>query len=180
MCYTSRMTPRQKRIISILLIANVAFFAALLTFMVLFSGSMPAALVAPSPVPTYQVETHFRPVCQRRAAELLSEAGLGGTATLTDQTLRLDLVYHVPDDGQTAYVSQQVWTAFDVVLALTDSPCDIFSQIEVLIVSQGVPRSIQVYAGADLADLRAFRAGELSEHLFIDRVQYRVEPVHDS
>ena len=179
MCYTSRMTPRQKRIVGTLLIVNSAFFAALLIFVTRFWGSM-APLTVPTPVPTYPVETHFRPVCQQRAAELLSEAGLGGRATLVEQTLRLDLVHPVAQAGQAGDVSQQVWTAFDVVLALADGPCEIFSRIEVTIETQDVPRPTQVCADVDLSDLRALHAGELSERVFIDRVQYRVETVHDS
>lgn len=93
-------------------------------------------------------------------------------------SLELDLVYRVsPDDGLDDAV-QQVWTAFDIAVALTEDQCDIVSRVEVQIEPQ--PQSAegltQFRASADVADLKAFHSGGVSENEFINRVQYEANP----
>jgi hypothetical protein len=73
-----------------------------------------------------------------------------------------------------------VWTAFDIVLALIDANCNTFSRVEIVIEAQGAPSPSRVYAAVDTSDLAAFRSGVLSEHVFIDQVQYRVGSVDDN
>lgn len=169
------MTPRQKRIIGALVIANVALLVTLLIFVPRFSGSR-SPLSRPSPVPTYDAQTRLSPACRQRAVQALSQAGLGGRASLAGQTIRFDLVHRITEDGSTEDVAQQVWTALDVARALADDECDAFSRIEIVIEGQGTPRPIWIHAAVDAADLKAFHGGELSESAFIDRVQYRIEP----
>ena len=114
--------------------------------------------------------------CQRRAVDLLSRAGLGGTiALLSDETLRLDLVYPIPQDQDIEEAAQQVWTAFDIAQALSQDQCDSFSGITVLIQTQGPQSSVQIRASVDSADLGAYYGGEITESVLIDRVQYQVD-----
>jgi hypothetical protein len=172
------MTPRQRRIIGVLVIVNVAFLVTLLAFLTPFPAGT-SSLGLPSPVPTYPAKAFFPPACRRRVSEMLSQVGLGGTATLADQTVRFTLVYRVSQGEHAENLAQQVWKAFDVALALVDGECDAFSRIEVVIEAQGLSRPTQVYAAVDRADLEAFHGGGLSERAFIDRVQYRTELIGD-
>ncbi len=173
------MVPRQKRILGGLVIANVACLILLLLSVTRFSGPV-SRLGLPSPVPTHRSESYLSPACRQRAVGMLSQAGLGGTVTLSDQTVRFDLVYHVTDEAHTEELAQRVWTAFDIVLALIDANCDTFSRIEVVIKAQGAPNPAQVYAAVDASDLAAFHSGVLSERAFIDQVQYRPELVDNN
>lgn len=170
------MTRRQRYIVGLLAIANAALLVTLLVFATRFSASTSSLLGLPSPVPTYGVQTHLAPPCQRRAVEMLLQAGLGGTTTLAGRVLRCDLVYRAATDGHAEDVAQQVWTAFDVAMALVEDQCEPFSRVEIVIEAQGAPPSTQIYAAVDLADLEAFYDGELGEDAFIDRVDYRVKP----
>lgn len=174
------MTPRQKRILGGLVVANVACLILLLLSVTRFSGSV-SPLGLPSPVPTYRPGAQLSPACQRRAVRMLSQAGLGGTVTLNDQALQFDLVHHVhvTDDAHTEGLAQRVWTAFDIALALVDVDCDTFSRVEIMIESQGAPKLTRVYAAVDASDLQAFGSGALSERAFIDQVHYQSESIDD-
>ena len=172
------MTPRQKRIIGLLIVGNAILFVISALFLASFSGST-SPLGLPTPVPTYRAQTAFWPACQQRLIDLLWQGGLGGTAALVDDTLQLDLVYWVPPDEHRGDVAQQVWTAFDAVVSLTNDRCESFTDVEITIEAQGVPEPTRVYADVGIADLKAFRSGELSESVFLDRVGYRIELVHD-
>jgi hypothetical protein len=175
------MTPRQKRIIRVLAIANGAVILALVVFAARFS---PITSPTPwgSPLPPYPSpgpsEAPSWQACEQRAVQLLSQAGLGGTAASTsNKTLRLDLVYPVPQDQEAEEAAQQVWTAFDIAQALNQDQCDNFSHVTVVIQTRGAPSSIQIRASVDTTDLEAFHNGELSESEFIDRVHYEAHPV---
>ena len=173
------MTPRQKRIIGVLVIANAAVILALIVFV---AHSSPATSATPLPVSPYSstgpAGLLSLQTCQQRAVQLLSQAGLGGTATfISDGTLRLDLVYPLPEDQKAGEAAQQVWTAFDIAWALSQGQCDSFCQILVVIQAQGTQSPIQIQASVDRIDLEAFHNGELSESDFIDRVQYEVAPL---
>ena len=173
------MTPRQKRILGGLVIANVACLMLLVVYVTRFSGSVsPPGL--PSPVPTHRPKTHLSPACQRRAIQMLSQAGLGGTVALNERTVRFDLVYHVMDEAHSDELAQHVWTAFDIALTLIEAGCDPFSRVEIVIEAQGAPNPAQVYAAVDVSDLTAFDGGALSERAFIDQVHYRTEHVDGS
>jgi hypothetical protein len=175
------MTPRQKRIIGVLVIANGAVILALVLFVARFSpASSPTPLPSPVPHDPSAGPPGVLPsqVCQRRAVQLLSQAGLAGTATfISGKTLRLDLVYPIPQDQNAEEAAQQVWTAFDIARALSEDQCDSFSHISVMIQAQGAQSSIQIRASVDATDLEAFHSGELSESEFIGRVQYEADPV---
>jgi len=114
--------------------------------------------------------------CQRRAVDLLSQAGLGGTvALMPDGTLRFDLVCPIPQDQDTEEAAQRVWTAFDTAQALTQDQCNGFSRIVVLIQAHSPKDSLQIRASVDAADLDAYSRGEVTESTFIDHVQYEVD-----
>jgi hypothetical protein len=185
------MTPRQKRIIGALVIANcVVVLAVVILATRPLSATAPtspssSALPSASPgTPTWSAQPQGRATptsrlpqaCQRRAVDLLSRAGLGGTiGLLSDETLQLDLVYPIPQDQGVEQGAQQVWTAFDIAHALILAQCDSFSGITVLIQAQGSQGSLQIRARVDSADLEAYYGGEITESVFIDRVQYQVD-----
>ena len=73
------MTPRQKRIVAILAMANMVVILALIGLVTRAPGT------GPSPRPSYQTLTPLQETCQRRATQLLADAGLGGTVTLAPQ-----------------------------------------------------------------------------------------------
>jgi hypothetical protein len=172
------MTPRQRGIIGLLVIANVALFATLLVFFTRFSGSMSQPGL-PSPAPASRERISFSPACRRRAVQMLSHAGLGGTAALSDQTIQFDLAYRVTQERPAEDIAQQVWRAFDVALALANGPCDAFSHVDIVIEAQGALRPTRACAAVDVTDLQAFHDGTLSENAFIERVRYWVQPVDE-
>lgn len=175
------MTPQQKRIIGALVIANATVILTLVVFVARFSPAA-SATPLPSPIPPHPTagpaSSLSSRACQQHAVQLLSQAGLGGTAALTPgRTLRLDLVYAIPQ-GQTAEeAAQQVWTAFDIAQALSGDLCDAFSHVTVLIQAEGTQSATQIQASVDITDLEAFYNGELSESAFIERVQYQAQTV---
>jgi hypothetical protein len=173
----TRLRLWQKRIIGALVIANVLTVALLVTlFVVTRLPGIPSPLARPTRVSVHRSETHLSPACRRRAVQMLSQVGLGGTATLADHTIQFDLVYPVIQDAYTEDVAQQVWKVFDVALALANGECDTFSRVDIVIETQGEPGRTRVYAAVDVSDLEAYHSGDLDEHAFIDQVHYRVEP----
>jgi hypothetical protein len=171
------MTPRQRRIIGALVIANAAIILALVVFVASFSPATSAKLL-PSPVPAYPAGMASSRTCEQRGVELLSQADLAGTVSfISDGTLQLDIVYPIPQDQETEKAAQQVWTAFDIAQALKQDQCDTFSDVAVLIRAQGTRSSVQIRASVGSTDLDAFYNGGLSESDFIDRVQYEARPV---
>jgi hypothetical protein len=169
------MTPRQKRIIGALAIANGLIILTLIVFLTRFSGPIPSAPL-PTPVPTYPSGALSSQECQQRAVQMVSQAGLAGTATvIPGESLRLELVYPMAPGESLASAAQQVWTAFDIAIALTENRCDIVSRVEVQIEprSRGAQGLTQIRASVDVADLKAFHSGKLSESEFIDQVQYK-------
>jgi hypothetical protein len=172
------MTPRQKRIIGVLAIINGVIILALVVFITRFSGSTSFALL-PTPVPTYPPGALSSQECQQRAAQMMSRAGLSGTAAvIPGESLRLDLIYSVTAAESLDSAAQQVWTAFDIAAALAEDRCAIVPRVEVQIEPQ--PGSTQdfsrIRAAVDVADLKAFYNGELGETEFIDQVEYKTDP----
>lgn len=109
--------------------------------------------------------------CQWNAAQLLAYTGLRGAVTLTpDGLLRFDITYLLALDQTADEAAQLVWTAFDVALALIESECSPFTQVQVTVHSD--QPDLRISASVSAADLAAFGAGELSENEFIERVTY--------
>ena len=172
------MTRQQKFIVLSLAVANTVFLAVLLVALVTYAR--PASpLGLPTPVPTYEAPRRLTPGCRRQAAEMLSTAGVTGKAALIDQTLRFELVHRVTEDRPASYAPQHAWSAFDVALALADAGCQGFGRTEIVVATQDGKEPYRVHVTADLVDLRAYRAGELSGSALTDRVQYRVERLDD-
>ena len=177
------MTPRQKRFIAALAIANSVVILALVVLVTHPSGTSPSPLPhTPMPSlphshtstpPHTHTPTPPQETCQWQATQLLAQAGMGGTVTLTpDGPLRFDIAYPLAP-GQTAdEAAQLVWTAFDVSQALVEDECNPFTRVEVTVLAQGSLTDTQISASASVADLVAFGAGELSEDEFIERVAY--------
>lgn len=166
------MTPRQKRIIAILAIANIAVILALVVFVTRpFSTSTSTLLLSNPPTPTPQQQT-----CQWRATQLLAQTGLGGTVTLSPEGLLRFEITCLLSPAQTAdEVAQLVWTAFDAALALyeQEKDCATFVRVEIAIQARGNQGHTQIDASVRMADLVAFNQGQLNEDQFIERVSYR-------
>ncbi len=176
------MTPKQKRAITTLAVADIVVILALVVLMTHPFGTNPSPFShSYTPPPPQQT-------CQWQATQLLAQAGLGGTVTLTpDGPLRFEIAYPIAPGQAADEAAQSVWTAFDVALALQEQEdkCAIFTQVEVVIPaiqlsthdeahsSQTSAFSPwQVSASVSTTDLMALSAGELSEDEFIERVTY--------
>jgi len=198
------MKPKQKRIVAVLVAANVILIVGLAVWVsrALSNRSMPlpTAVLQPatpvgtkestvtppasnSPAPTGSVSTHIPSLptisslgaCQWKAVQLLARAGLDGAVTLTsDGTLRFDIVYPLAPGQMVDEAAQSIWPAFDIALALVEEECDFFTQVEVIVLAQGSLTSTRISARVSAADLIAFGAGELSEDEFTERVIYQV------
>jgi hypothetical protein len=160
------MTQRQKRIITLLAVANIVVILALLSL-----------VTQPSALPTPHSPSAPRQTCQWHATQLLARAGLGGTVTLTpDGPLRFEIAYPLAP-GQTAdEAAQAAWAAFEVALALgkQHKACANSTRVEVTILAHDTQTETQINASVSQADLLAFDAGELSDNQFIERVSYSI------
>ena len=174
------MTRKQKHIIAVLAIVNLAI---ILTLVALTTRSTPK-------LPTPQIPTlsHSQTPklglddCQWRATQLLAQAGLGGTITRTaNDSLDLEINYPLAPSQTADDVAQTVWTAFDVVMALQESPgrCPAFTRIQVTIRACNDHSDIQINANTSAADLFAFGAGDLSQDEFIGRVTFYHTTMHN-
>lgn len=170
------MTLRQKRIIALLAIANVAVIVALVMLVArpYDTGPLP---------PTHtQALSPTQRACQWRATQLLSRAGLAGTVALTpDGSLHFE-VTSPPAPGQTVdEAAQSVWTVFDVAQALQEqeTDCATFTQVKVTIMVHNGQSDAQISASVSAADLAALGDGELSEEQFLERVTYATSAVRD-
>jgi len=182
---SAKMTPRQKRIVAVLAIANIVVMLALRVAQTYHFGSSPAAL--PKPTPALSQQT-----CQWQATQRLAQGGLSGTVALTPQrigketdnhrrALRFAIMYSLAPGQTVDEAAQSVWTAFDIALALLEEECAIFSRVEVVIIAhdgmaeagrlESLPHTT-INASVSTADLVAFNSGTLSEDEFIERVTY--------
>ncbi len=159
------MTLKQKRIIAILAIVNTAIILTLV-----------ALTTRPTPTPPDSHTPALSPGdCQWQATQLLAQAGLGGTVTLTTNAcLDLKISYPLASSQTADDAAQAVWTAFDVAMALqkSENQCPAFTQIKVTILTHSEHTDMQINASTSAADLLAFGAGDLSEDEFIERVVY--------
>lgn len=197
------MKPKQKRIIAMLVAANVILIVGLAVWVSRALSNRPAPLptatlqpgtpvgtestdapfASSSPTPTGSVSTRIPSLpttsslgaCQWKAVQLLARAGLDGAVTITsDGTLRFDVVYPLAPGQMADEAAQSIWSAFDIALALVEEECDFFTQVEVIVLAQGNSTGTRISARVSAADLIAFGAGELSEDEFAERVIYRV------
>jgi len=176
------MTPRQKRFIATLAIADIVVILALVVLVARPSSTSRSSL------PHSRTPTPPQQTCQWQAVQLLTQAGLGGTVTLTPGgPLRFEIIHPIAPGQTVDEAAQSVWTAFDVALALQEqeNECAVFTQIKVIILAvrpgahdeahssqADALNSWQISANVSTADLVAFSAGELSEDEFIERVTY--------
>jgi len=163
------MTPKQKRIVATLVIADIAVILMLVVLTTRPAGDRPSP-PPPSHTPPFSQQT-----CEWRATQLLAQAGLGGTVTLTpDGLLRFGITYPLAPHQTADDAAQLVWTAFDIALALREQEeaCAAFSQVEVTVLAHDDQTNTQISASVSTTDLIAFGAGELSEAEFIARVTY--------
>ena len=187
------MTRRQKWIVAALAFADIIVILALI---VLGTSRNGASTVLP-PTPTDRPENHTlssveaspvetpqhgglfllavrRSTCEWKAAQLLAQAGLGGTVVLSPGgSLCFNITFPLVRDHAIDQAAQSAWTAFDIALILNGSrTCDSFTQVEITIMAEGDQTDTRISASASTMDLVAFDAGELSEAEFIERVTY--------
>lgn len=197
------MKPKQKRIVAVLVTANVIIILGLVLWVSQTLNTEPPSMptstrqggdtaeasTGPSVIPNLGASTASSSEladaslpasssyedCQWRAAQLLTDAGLNGAVVLAPaDTLHFDIVYSLAP-GQTAdEAAQSIWLAFDVALALVEEECDPFTQIEVVVLAQGSQTITRISAHVNASDLVAFAAGKLTEGEFIQRVAYQV------
>jgi len=163
------MTLRQKHIVAILAIADILVIVALVVLLTRPPGT------SPSPHSRPQAPSALQQACQWRATQLLADAGLGGTATLTpDGPLQLRISYPLAPGQTVDEAAQSAWPAFDVALALHEraAECAIFTIVEITILAHNDQPDTRIDASVSVEDLAAFHAGELSEDAFIERVTY--------
>lgn len=164
------MTLKQKRVVGILATVNsivILILAALIT-----RPDAPPRASAPAPPPT-----RAKPLppgdCQWVATQLLAQAGLGGTVTLTtDGSLDLKITPPLAPSQTADDAAQAVWEAFDIALALPEQECPPFTQVHVTILVRGDQSNTQINASVSASDLTAFDTNELSQDEFIERVTY--------
>ena len=167
------MAQKQKR----LLIAVAIFAGGLTLTLTVLAQCAPGPGGLPSPMPSALLPTPNRE-CQQKGAQLLAQAGLAGTVTLTSGgVLHLEVPCTLAPSQTVEDAAQLVWTAFDVALAMQNQDeCVPLTHVAVTILPQGGQADARIDANVSAADLAAFGAGSLSEEAFIDRVTYTVEP----
>lgn len=167
------MNPKQKRIVGILVIANVIVILILVVFTT--RPTPPSRTHTPSP--THPPRPTLPPNdCQWQATQLLAQAGLGGTAMLTTNgALAFEITYPLAPDQTADDAAQETWTAFDIALALHEQGCPTFTRVEVTIMAH----HSQINASVSTSDLIAFDADKLSQDNFIERVTYTHSTMHD-
>ena len=167
------MSPKQKRIVGFLAIANVI---VILILVALATRPSPTTH-AHTPTPPHTCPPTLPPGdCQWLATQLLAQAGLGGTVMLaTDGSLNLTISYPLAPNQTVDDAAQAVWIAFDVALALHEQECPAFTQVQVTILAHDT----QINASVSTADLVAFSADELSQDEFIEHVTFTHSTIHN-
>lgn len=163
------MTPARKRIVFALVVANVVVILALIGLVTRSGTIFSSSLSVPAPSST----TLSPRECRWEATRLLTQAGLAGTVMLVPgEHLRFEIAYPLTP-GQTAdEAAQQVWSVFDIALALSERRCDAFSEVQVTILAESGREKTRISASVSMEDLQAFDAGELDEEAFLDHVLY--------
>lgn len=197
------MKPKQKRIVAVLIAANSVIILGLVLWVAQALNTRPSsaptsmrqggdtaeasARSVATPSQSASLSTSSGPTdaslpttfsyqaCQWRAAQLLTGVGLDGAVVLASGgTLRFDIIRSLAPGQAADEAAQSIWLAFDVALALVEEECDLFTQIEVIVLAQGTQTVTRISARVSTADLVAFNAGKLTEDEFIQRVTYQV------
>lgn len=182
------MTRKQLLLLVGLLVGNLAI-CALLVFIIqsnrpLTTAELAATLAAlptssptptstPTPWPTPIPPSEKSLVCQREAAEALYRLGLAGSVHITPDG-RLDITLHsrAPAVERFADVREEVWTAFELALALTEEDCALFDQLWVNVLdTRWDPPRPRVTVLAQLDDLEAWRQGRIIDAELVARLQ---------
>jgi hypothetical protein len=182
------MTRKQWLLLLGLLLGNL-IVCALLVFLIqsnrpLTNAELAATLAAlptdtpmptstPTPWPTPLPPTEKSLVCQREAGDALYRLGLAGVVHVAPSD-RLELYLHsrAPAVERFADAKEEVWTAFELALALQKESCAFFDQLQVTILDTrwGPPRP-QVKVLAQVNDLKAWQQGRLIDAELIARLQ---------
>jgi hypothetical protein len=182
------MTRKQWLLLLGLLLGNLAICALLIFFIQstrpLTNAELAATLAAlptdtptptatPTPWPTPIPPSEKSLVCQREAGDALYRQGLAGVVHVAPSG-RLDLYLHsrAPAVERFADAKEEVWTAFELALALQMEGCALFDQLQVTILdTRWDPPRPQVKVLAWLDDLKAWQQGRLIDAELVARLQ---------
>jgi acylphosphatase len=129
----------------------------------------PTSTPWPTPVPA----TESSLLCQRQAGDALFNLGLAGSVHVAPNG-RLDVYIHgrAPAVDRFAHAQEEVWTAFEIVLALQDQGCGTFEQMQVAVLdTRWNPPRARVKVQAQLDDLIAWKQGRIIDAELMARLQ---------
>lgn len=133
----------------------------------------PTPAPTPTPWPTPIPPTDLSLVCQREAGQVLNRLGLAGSIHVAPAG-RLDITLHsrAPAVERFADAKEDVWTAFEIALALQEGGCALFDQLQVIVLDTrwSPPRS-QVRVLAQLDDLEAWQQERIIDAELIARLE---------
>jgi acylphosphatase len=133
----------------------------------------PTPLPTPTSWPTPVPATEDSLLCQREAGDALYELGLAGSVHVAPNG-RLDLYVHgrAPAVERFADAQEEVWTGFEIVLALQDQGCGAFEQMQVSVLdTRWDPPRARVKVLAQLDDLIAWKQGRIIDAELMARLQ---------
>jgi hypothetical protein len=179
----SAMTLKQKLVVGILALANLAVIATLITVVIRPVGSSAShpprtpvtATISMASFDRYAAgEAAAARDCAWQATRLMAYTGLGGTAIWAPNgALRFEIARPLASGEPPDEAAQAVWTAFDIALALQKGKrCAGFSEVSVAIIAQGETGQAEFGARVSASDLVAYGAGSINEETLISRVAY--------
>lgn len=158
------MTKRQKLILILFALLDVAFIVMLGSFIYL-------QLHPPPPQPVIRAD--LSPCAQR----LLAEFGALNPRIAWDATnaLQLALAPPPPDDafGDGSAAAQALWPILDALAAQLAEDCPAPSQVTIYLTARDASGVTHHVAQIDGAKLAAWRDGDLSDALFATEARYR-------
>ncbi len=182
------MTRKQWLFLLALLVGNLAV-CALLAFLIqsnrpLTTAELAATLAAlptdtptpaptPTPWPTPIPPSEMSLMCQQKAGDALYRLGLAGSVHLAPSG-RLDVFLHsrTPVVERFADAQEDVWTAFEMALALQEEGCVLFDQLQVAVLdTRWSPPHLRVKVLAQLDDLKAWQQGRIIDAELVARLQ---------
>lgn len=135
--------------------------------------STPTPTATPTPWPTLVSPSEASLACQREAGDALYALGFAGMAHLMPGgTLNLTLHSRAPAVDRFAHAQQDVWAAFEIALYLQEKGCDLYDQLQVVVVdTRWDPPRPQVTVLAQMEDLEAWQAGRIIDAELIARLE---------
>jgi len=133
----------------------------------------PTPLPTDTPWPTPIPPSEQSLICQREAGDQLYALGLAGTAHIAPNG-RLDLALHSqsPAVDRLADAQEEMLAAFELAIALQEKKCDLFDQVQVIILdTRWDPPRAQISVLAQFDDLKAWQQGRIIDAELVARLQ---------